>query len=170
VVAQALEESEKLRQNRMLMKAPASAGITSHQLIGSSPKIRKVISMVEKVAPTDATVFIYGESGTGKELIARAIHANSNRNLEEMVAQGSFREDFYYRIFVYPIMLPPLRERREDILPIAYHFLKHFSRRIDKPIHGIEDAAAATGMQRTNFQNLMKKYRIRPPKAENGST
>ncbi|MBW2176719.1 MAG: sigma 54-interacting transcriptional regulator, partial [Deltaproteobacteria bacterium] len=52
---------------------------TSHQLIGSSPKILKVISMVEKVAPTNSTVLVYGESGTGKELISRAVHANSKR-------------------------------------------------------------------------------------------
>ncbi|MBW2176718.1 MAG: sigma 54-interacting transcriptional regulator [Deltaproteobacteria bacterium] len=47
----------------------------------------------------------------------------TNTNLETMVNKGLFREDFYYRIFVYPIMLPPLRERKMDILPIAYHFI-----------------------------------------------
>ncbi len=193
--------------------------------------------MIQKVAPTDATVLLYGESGTGKELVARAIHANSqrkdqvffavdcgtlsgnlleselfgykkgaftgavkdkegifklgdrgtvfldeisnmspevqgkllrfletmefmplgattvqkvdvrlifatNRNLEEMVAEGTFREDFYYRIVVYPINLPPLRERKADILPIAHFFLKQYSRSAGKTISGFDQQAA----------------------------
>ena len=237
VVHQAVEEIERAEQNRSLMAKKGSVKITSHQLIGDSPKIKNVISMVEKVAPTDSTVLIYGDSGTGKELIARAIHANSgrnqnvffavdcgtlsgnlleselfghvkgaftgahinkdgifkmahqgtvfldeigntslevqgkllrflesreflplggsslqqvdvrlifatNQNLEDMVGQGRFREDFYYRIFVYPIMLPPLKERKDDILPIAYHFLNQFSQKMDKSIMGIDDVAA----------------------------
>jgi len=237
VVFQALSEKETQQQNQQLMAPTEKKKTTSHQLIGSSPKILKVISMVEKVAPTNSTVLVYGESGTGKELISRAVHANSRRNkkvffavdcgtlsgnrleselfghvkgaftdahkskegilsladggtvfldeisnislevqgkllrfletreflplggtspkkvdlrlifatntnLETMVTEGAFRQDFYYRIFVYPIMLPPLRERKMDILPIAYHFIKQFSRSMDKSITGIEDSAA----------------------------
>jgi DNA-binding NtrC family response regulator len=55
-----------------------------------------------------------------------------------MVADGSFREDFYYRIDVYPILLPPLRDRKMDILPIAYHFLNQFSENMGKHITGFE--------------------------------
>jgi transcriptional regulator with PAS, ATPase and Fis domain len=62
----------------------------------------------------------------------------TNKNLEHLVAAGSFREDFYYRIFVYPILLPPLRERKADTLPIAEHFLRHYSRQMNKTIRGIE--------------------------------
>lgn len=237
VVFQALSEKETQQQNQQLMSRTEKKKSTSHQLIGSSPKILKVISMVGKVAPTDSTVMVYGESGTGKELISRAVHANSRRNknvffavdcgtlsgnrleselfghvkgaftdahkskegilsladggtvfldeisnislevqgkllrflemreflplggtspkkvdlrlifatntnLETMVTEGAFRQDFYYRIFVYPIMLPPLRERKMDILPIAYHFIKQFSRSMDKSITGVEDSAA----------------------------
>ena len=65
----------------------------------------------------------------------------TNRNLHKMVAAGLFREDFYYRIDVYPILLPPLKERKMDILPIAYHFLNQFNRKMDKPITGFEPAA-----------------------------
>ncbi len=217
--------------------APDPAGATVHQLIGSSPAILQVVSMIAKVAPTDANVLIGGESGTGKELVARAIHANSlrrdkvffavdcatlsgnlleselfghvrgaftgadrdkegifqlanggtvfldeignigldvqakllrfletrelwpigagapravdvrlifatNRALADLVAAGTFREDFYYRILVYPILLPPLRERRQDILPIAHHFLRHYCQQMKKPLKSIDPEAA----------------------------
>ena len=244
VVVQGLAERDRIVQNRRLFRqsggetGPAGGrGGVKHQLIGDSPKMGAVVSMVGKVAPTDATVLIYGESGTGKELIARAIHANSNRrdgaffavdcgtlsedlleselfghvrgaftgahrdkagifaladggtvfldeisnisrevqgkllrfleirelmpvgatevrevdvrlifatnrDLKEMVASGAFREDFYYRIYVYPIHLPPLRERPSDILPIAYHFLNGFSESVGKRIAGFDETAA----------------------------
>jgi len=236
VILQALTEREALLQNRRLMQERGPLTSISHQLIGNSPKIKMVISMLQKVAPTDSTVLIYGESGTGKELVARAIHANSkrkdevffavdcgtlsgnlleselfgytrgaftgahkdkdgifkmanrgtvfldeisnvslevqskllrfletreflplgattlervdirlilatNRYLKEMVAEASFREDFYYRIFVYPINIAPLKERKMDILPIAYHFLKQFNRSMGKKIKGFDDNA-----------------------------
>lgn len=53
--------------------------------------------------------------------------AATNRNLHEDVASGQFREDLFYRLAVIPIHLPPLRERRADILPLAHHFLKQWS-------------------------------------------
>jgi transcriptional regulator with GAF, ATPase, and Fis domain len=67
----------------------------------------------------------------------------TNRNLEELVAAGSFREDFYYRIFVYPILLPPLRERKSDIPLIADHFLRHYSRQMNKTLKALDAAATA---------------------------
>ncbi|MGB2689534.1 MAG: sigma-54 dependent transcriptional regulator [Desulfobacterales bacterium] len=238
VVRQALIQREMLLQNRKFLEQKKRKKSFSHQLIGESPKIKKVISMVQKVAPTDSTVLVYGESGTGKELISRAIHANSdrkdkvffavdcgtlsdtlleselfgytkgaftdarndkdgifklandgtvfldeisnislgvqskllrflenreflplgstkiqkvnvrlifatNQNLEEMVKAGSFRQDFYYRIFVYPIIIPPLRERKRDILPISYHFLQHFCLEFEKKIIGFDDETVA---------------------------
>jgi DNA-binding NtrC family response regulator len=236
VVMQALAERDLRLQNAELAVQNKSRRTVSHQLVGSSPKIQKVVRMVEKVAPTDSTVLIYGESGTGKELIARAVHANSlrkgrvffavdcgtlsgelleselfghvkgaytgahqdkagmfkradggtvfldeisnisldvqgkllrfleareflplggtdvekvdirlifatNRHLKDLVDSREFREDFYYRIYVYPIFLPPLRERKTDILPISYHFLHQFNRRLGKDITGFDDAA-----------------------------
>ena len=56
----------------------------------------------------------------------------SNKNLEEYVKTGRFREDLYYRINVFPINLPPLRERPEDILGLARHFLEHYSVKMGK--------------------------------------
>ncbi|HMA66488.1 MAG TPA: sigma-54 dependent transcriptional regulator, partial [Desulfosalsimonadaceae bacterium] len=66
----------------------------------------------------------------------------TNRDLGEMVSEGTFREDFYYRIDVYPIYLPPLRERKSDILPIAYHFLKQLNPDRGRAITGFDDEAA----------------------------
>jgi DNA-binding NtrC family response regulator len=237
VVDQALNDALAARRNRELTDPRTPSKRVSHQLIGESPKIKKVIQMIEKVAPTDATVMVCGESGTGKELVARAVHANSkrrdkvffavdcgtlsknlleselfgykkgaftgadkdkegifsladsgtvfldeisniaaevqgrllrflesreffplggdksrkvdirlifatNRNLQDMVDDGSFREDFYYRIYVYPIILPPLRDRKMDILPIALHFLNQFCKQMDKAVGGFSEEAA----------------------------
>ncbi|MBW1815084.1 MAG: sigma-54-dependent Fis family transcriptional regulator, partial [Deltaproteobacteria bacterium] len=236
IVRQALAERETRLQNRNLKHQIEKSKPPSHQLIGKSPKIKQVITMIQKVAPTDSTVLIYGESGTGKELVARAVHANSqrknevffavdcgtlssnlleselfghrkgaftsahsdkdgifklaqngtifldeisnlslevqskllrfletrdfiplgatkpskvdirlifatNKNLQDMVKTGSFREDFYYRIDVYPILLPALKERKMDILSIAYHFLNQFNQNMDKQIEGFSNEA-----------------------------
>lgn len=65
------------------------------------------------------------------EMDARVICA-TNKDLEEMVKQGKFREDLFYRINVIPIFIPPLRERREDILPLTYHFLHKFNKKYDQ--------------------------------------
>jgi DNA-binding NtrC family response regulator len=236
VVQQAVTRAALQQQQRRLIHQKTKKKI-SHQLIGESPGIKKVIQMVQKVAGTDANVLIYGESGTGKELIARAVHANShrsknvffavdcgtlseellsselfgyvkgaftgadrdkpgifklahqgtvfldeisnisreiqarllrfletreflpvgsttvikvdvrlvfatNKKLEEMVQKGQFREDFYYRIFVYPIVIPTLNQRKMDILPMAYFFLRQFNEKMGKQIRKFDENAA----------------------------
>ncbi|MCP3143309.1 sigma-54-dependent transcriptional regulator [Pyxidicoccus xibeiensis] len=192
-------------------------------LISSSPSMRRARALVERIADTDVPVLLLGESGTGKEVIAREIHARSqrrgkpfikvncaalpgelleselfghergaftgataekpgkfeladqgtifldeigemairlqakllqvlqdeeffrvggkksvrvdsrvvvatNRDLEKEIALGNFREDLYYRLNVVAIRLPPLRERREDVVPLTDHFLKKYGR------------------------------------------
>jgi DNA-binding NtrC family response regulator len=191
-------------------------------IIARSPEIRRVLDLVTRVAPTNATVLIQGESGTGKELIAKAIHhasprargpfvavncgalpesllesesfghvkgaftgasmskkglfeeahqgtlfldeigemtpalqvkllralqdgevrpvgstqsvtvdarvlAATNRDLDQLMRGGNFREDLFYRLNVIALTLPPLRERREDIPVLAEHFLARFA-------------------------------------------
>jgi two-component system response regulator PilR (NtrC family) len=66
--------------------------------------------------------------------------ASTNRDLKAMVASGQFREDFYYRISVIPIHVAPLRERQEDIEPLARHFLKKFALQMGKPIDDFDPA------------------------------
>ena len=234
IVQQAVDRILIKKQAKRLIRKKTTI---SHQLIGESPGIKKVIEMVQKVTKTDSNVLIYGESGTGKELVARAVHVNSNRQnnaffavdcgtlskellsselfghvkggftgankdkpgifklahkgsvfldeisnistdvqakllrfletkefmplgsttiikvdvrlifatnkkLDKMVQQGQFREDFYYRIFVYPIIIPNLNKRKMDILPIAYFFLKQFAEKMGKNIKKFDDQSA----------------------------
>jgi DNA-binding NtrC family response regulator len=68
--------------------------------------------------------------------------AATNKNLESMNADGKFREDLYYRINVFSITIPPLRERSEDVPLLAEHFLTKFARSMNRPIAGISPAAA----------------------------
>ena len=67
--------------------------------------------------------------------------AATNRDLNHMVAGGTFRSDLYYRLSVFPIFVPPLRERPEDIAPLVHHFVRKFSREIGR---GISTIPAAT--------------------------
>jgi DNA-binding NtrC family response regulator len=72
------------------------------------------------------------------------IIAATNRDLKTMVAEDEFREDLFYRLNVLPVYLPPLRERKDDIPRLAYHFLRFFCRKTGKKIEGFSDDALKT--------------------------
>lgn len=67
--------------------------------------------------------------------------AATNRNLEEKIATGQFREDLFYRLNVVPLMLPPLRERKDDILLLTEHFIQKYARKNGKIISGLTPSA-----------------------------
>jgi transcriptional regulator with GAF, ATPase, and Fis domain len=221
--ARAFEEIERLKaqlemQNVYLEEEVVEAKAFG-DLVGQSPPLRHILSQIDLVAPTEASVLILGETGTGKELVAREIHHRSrrrdkplirvncasipkelyeseffghargaftgaikdragrfetaeggtlfldeigevplelqskllrvvqekryervgedrtrfadvrivgatNRDLKREVAAGHFREDLYYRLNVFPIQVPPLRDRLEDIPLLARHFIE----------------------------------------------
>ena len=225
LVEKIAEKRRLVMENRQLREDLSCRG-DRKMILGSSSKMRQVMSLVDKVAPSNVTVLIRGESGTGKELVAEAIHRQSprsagplvvvncaaltetlleselfghergaftgaikkklgrfemaqggsifldevgdvspalqakllrmlqektfvrvggtetitvdvrliaatNRNLEKAIAEGRFREDLYYRLSVFPITVPPLRERSEDIPPLVEHFLRARGRGLD---------------------------------------
>lgn len=206
------------------------------RFVGNSSEMRKIFSIIYKLAKVDTSVLIRGESGTGKELVARAIHYNgsrkdekfvaincssipetlfeselfghekgsftgatnrqigkfqyaeggtlfldeigdlplamqvkllrvlqertfmpvgctreiemnvriiaaTNRNLEAMIKEGSFREDLFYRLNVIPIYLPPLRDRKDDLTNLVNHFVQKFNSVHNMEIKGLSPAA-----------------------------
>ncbi len=84
--------------------------------------------------------------------------AATNRNLQDRISGGSFREDLYYRLNVVPIEIPPLRARSEDILPLASYFLESFSRSFGRDFHAVSQDAAAL-MQRYAWPGNIRELR-----------
>ncbi len=79
--------------------------------------------------------------GTDPVRVDVRVVAATNRDLERALTEGSFREDLYYRLNVFPIFIPPLRERRADILPLADHFVEKYAREHGKSIKRISTTA-----------------------------
>src|SRR6201987_2792308 len=77
---------EKLKQESVILSEEIDKGSMCDEIVGSSGALQKVLSLVSKVAPTDATVLVTGETGTGKELVARAIHRRSHRSSRAFVS------------------------------------------------------------------------------------
>ena len=69
------------------------------------------------------------------------IIAATNQDLEARLSEGAFRRDLYYRVNVFPITLPPLRDRKEDVLLLADHFVAKYARKMDKPVRRISTPA-----------------------------
>ena len=79
--------------------------------------------------------------GTGNIPINVRVIAATNRDLEAAVKAGQFREDLFYRIAGFPVPIPPLKERREDIPLLGHHFLQEYAKAADKPISGFSTGA-----------------------------
>jgi DNA-binding NtrC family response regulator len=230
------EEAVTERKRAVAVAAPAAGGEMA--LLGRSPGMARVYSLVERAAPTEANVLILGENGTGKELVARELHRRSRRadgvlvsvdlgavaenlfeselfghvkgaftdarsdrigrlpaanggtlfldeigNLplhlqpklltaleqrkvipvgankavpidvrviaatncpaEQLSDEGRFRQDLLFRLNTVEIELPPLRERREDILLLVDHFIALYAKKYGKPARALPDDAAA---------------------------
>jgi DNA-binding NtrC family response regulator len=82
--------------------------------------------------------------GGSREITVRVrVIAATNAPVEQLLERGKFREDLYYRLNVFPLALPPLRKRREDLLLLAEHFLAEFSRANDRTLAGFSEDALA---------------------------
>ncbi|RPJ04282.1 MAG: sigma-54-dependent Fis family transcriptional regulator, partial [Deltaproteobacteria bacterium] len=124
------------RDKEGIFSLAAGGTVFLDEISNSGPEVQgKLLRFLEQ------REFLPLGAGAVRKVDVRLIFA-TNQNLEDMVAAGTFRQDFYYRIQVYPILLPPLRERREDILPIAYHFLKLYNQTLKKKIASFDDDAA----------------------------
>jgi formate hydrogenlyase transcriptional activator len=232
IMADPKQSEERLKHESVTLPEEVDKGSMCDEIVGSSGALQKVLSLVSKVAPTDATVLITGETGTGKELVARAIHRRSrrssrafvsvncaaiprdliaselfghekgsftgaaqrrvgrfeladggtifldevgelpketqiallrvlqerefervggtrsiqtnvrvvaatNRDLRAAIAAGTFRSDLFYRLNVFPLEVPPLRERREDIPMLVEYFIDRCAKNVGKNITGI---------------------------------
>jgi transcriptional regulator with GAF, ATPase, and Fis domain len=84
--------------------------------------------------------------GTQTHKVDVRVVAATHQDLKQMVNQNKFRSDLYYRLSVFPVALPPLRDRRGDILPLVWHFVELFGRSIGKTIHCIPEGTLATLM------------------------
>lgn len=116
------------RQGKMGLMEMANNGTFLLDEIGDLP-----LSLQVKLLRVIQEQVIYRVGSTTPIKLHVRIIAATNRNLEEMVKKGSFREDLYYRLNVIPIHIPPLRDRKEDILPLAFSFLERYNKK-----HGTE--------------------------------
>ena len=86
IMADPKQSEERLKHESVALPEEIDNGSMCDEIVGSSGALQKVLSLVSKVAPTDATVLITGETGTGKELVARAIHRRSRRSSRAFVS------------------------------------------------------------------------------------
>lgn len=231
-----LMERKRLAQEVKFLRRTASRDAASLALVGEGEAMKKMLHLIEEVAPTHSTVLITGESGTGKELVGRAIDAlsgsgerrfvgincagipvqlletelfghvrgaftgavenrvgffelagegtlfldeiaemplalqskllrvleqrefvpvggtkavalkariiaSTNKDLRELVQKGEFREDLFFRVAVFEINVPPLRERRSDVPLLVEHFVKRLSVSVKRHCLGVSNEA-----------------------------
>jgi PAS domain S-box-containing protein len=227
------QAEESLRRENVALREEIDKASMFEEIIGTSPALQRVLSLISKVAPSDSTVFITGETGTGKELVARAIHRRSdrstgafisvncaaiprdliaselfghekgaftgatqqrlgrfelanggtlfldevgelppetqiallrvlqehefervggtqpiradvrviaatNRDLQAAISADWFRSDLFYRLNVFPIEIPALRDRKEDIRLLVDYFIARYARKAGKKITTVD--------------------------------
>ena len=86
--------------------------------------------------------------------------AATDRDLQAEVEGGRFRADLYYRLNIFPLVSPPLRDRRDDIPALAYHFLSRYSAKIGKRVQHIGAPAARLGIAPSSLRSRMKRLGI----------
>ena len=223
------QAEDRLRSENVVLREEIDKASMFEEIVGTSPALKSVLSLISKVAPSNSTALITGETGTGKELVARAIHRRSerssrafvsmncaatprdliaselfghekgaftgatqqrlgrfelanggtifldevgelpvetqiallrvlqehefervggtrriradvrviaatNRDLQAAISAGSFRSDLFYRLHVFPIEIPSLRERRADIPLLVEYFIDRYARKAGKNI------------------------------------
>src|SRR5580698_8134778 len=224
---------QRLQEENVALREEIDKASMFEEIVGGSAPLKKVLSRISRVAPTDSSVLITGETGTGKELVARAIHRRSrrslhpfvsvncaaiprdliaselfghekgaftgatqrrlgrfelaekgtifldeigevpaetqvallrvlqerefdriggtgpirtdvrviaatNRDLESAIAAGKFRSDLFYRLNVFPVEMPALRERREDIPLLVRYFLNRYARKAGRHFTAVD--------------------------------
>src|SRR5205085_3777642 len=90
------------------------------------------------------------------EKIDVRVIAATNRDLRQMVADGKFQEDLFYRLNVIPIEIPPLRERRDDIPSLVEHFIRKHAQRVGRRIERLEDSVM-TGLQQYDWPGNVRE-------------
>src|SRR5581483_3130702 len=98
--------------------------------------------------------------GVQEKEVAVRIIAATNRHLPAEIKRGHFREDLFYRLSVMPILLPPLRERREDILPLVAQFIAHFNQKLNRRVQGVTPKAEALLLSYSWPGNIVERAMI----------
>ena len=139
----------------------ASGGVLFLDEISSMP-----LTMQSKLLRVLQDKVVERIGGTHRREVDVKIIAATNENLEEMVKNNTFRSDLFYRLNIIRIQIPPLRERRDDILPLCDHFLRHYYRKFGKEACPLSPSAARQ-LQRYDWpgnvrelKNMMERLAI----------
>ncbi len=127
--------------------AEASSGLAAQRLLSERSFDAIVVdNLMPDLTGLDLIRHLAQQAPPGSERSQKVdvrVIAATNRDLQQMVADGKFQEDLFYRLTVIPIRIPPLRERREDIAVLAEHFVRKHAQRSGRPAQRLHDSALA---------------------------